>query len=121
MVLQLYKTDSLKELCLRAHYKLQQGKEPWANNKGCTLLGSLRIDFGQQRLARLHCRGLDLLQGTANSLRQPPSRLIPALLIVEDPPNQLQGAHTGCMNGAERRNIVRALSGYKRQTEIFVG
>ena len=48
-------------------------------------------------------------------------RITNGLLIVEDPepaprsPNKLMR-----VNGAERRKVVRALSGFKRRTEILV-
>ena len=57
----------------------------------------------------------------APSLAREWLRITNELLIVEDPepaprsPNKLM-----CVNGAERRKVVRALSGFKRRTEVLV-
>jgi hypothetical protein len=61
------------------------------------------------------------LERILSSLAREWLRITNGLLIVEDPepaprsPNKLMR-----VNGAERRKVVRALSGSKRRTEILV-
>jgi hypothetical protein len=61
------------------------------------------------------------LERILSSLAREWLRITNGLLIVKDPepaprsPNKLMH-----VNGAERRKVVRALSGFKRRTEILV-
>jgi hypothetical protein len=77
----------------------------------------LLIEYRWAGLGRLGGR----LERILSSLAREWLRITNGLLIVEDPepaprsPNKLMR-----VNGAERRKVVRALSGSKRRTEILV-
>jgi hypothetical protein len=80
-----------------------------------------KLDGDKFLLIEYRWAGLGRLERILSSLAREWLRITNGLLIVEDPepaprsPNKLM-----CVNGAERRKVVRALSGSKRRTEILV-
>jgi len=61
------------------------------------------------------------LEHILSSLTREWLRITNGLLVVEDPKPALRSPDKLMrVNRAERRKVVRALSGFKRRTEIFV-